>query len=217
MIGMVFVTVAQSADSGLVGWWKLDESSGDIARDSSGQGKDGRLDGNPVWTPTSGKVNGALEFDGTEDQVTVDDAGDFGITNTMSVAAWMNIPEVGRSFEYAWGYDSYDTPRLMRDGTGTTFKFCGGGISGGVSVSLGGAGWHHVVAVADGTNYILYVDGSLGGQAAYSGDIITYNNWCIGNAYGNDTRRFIGALDDVRVYNRALTQEEVQLIMDGQL
>ena len=98
------------------------------------------------------------------------------------------------------------------------FKFCGGGITGGAAAAnLGDAGWHHVVAVADGTNYSLYVDGVLGGQAPYSGDIKTYNNWCIGNAYGDDTRRFTGALDDARVYNRALTQEEIQLIMEGEL
>jgi len=207
-----------NADSSLVGWWKLDEDSGDIASDSSGQSKHGRLEGDPVWMPTGGIMNGALELDGTGDQVTVADAGDFGITNAMSVAVWMRIPQTGRPFEYAWGYDTYDTPRLMRDGTGTTFKFVGGGITGGeAGANLGDAGWHHVVAVADGVNYNLYVDGSLGGQAPYSGDIKTYNNWVIGNAYGDDARRFVGALDDMRVYNRALTQEEIQLIVEGEL
>jgi len=199
-----------------VGWWKLDEASGDIANDSSGQERHGTLEGDPVWRPLGGIMDGALEFDGAEDQVTVKDAGDFGITNAMSVAVWMKVPETGRPFEYAWGYDTYDTPRLMREGTGTVFKFVGGGTPEDGDVpraDLGSAGWHHVVAVADGTNYSIYVDGELKGQRPYLGNIKTYNNWVIGNAYGDDSRRFIGSLDDLRIYNEALTQEDIKLII----
>ncbi len=217
-IGLVLATAAQSAAPGPMGWWKLDESSGTIAHDSSGNGKDGTVEGNPIWLPTGGKVNGALQFDGAGDQVTIRNAGSFGITNLMSVAVWMKIPATGRANEYVWGYDTYDPPRLMREGTATSFKFTGGGIPGnGVQVNLGGAGWYHVVAVVDGANCKLYVNGSVAGQVPYSGKLTTFTNWRIGNAYGDDTRRFIGIIDDVRVYNRAVTKEEVQLIVEGNL
>ncbi len=51
------------ARADLVGHWKLDEGSGDVAHDSSGNGNDGNLVGNPQWV--AGKIGGALEFDGT--------------------------------------------------------------------------------------------------------------------------------------------------------
>ena len=199
------------ADPSLVGWWKLDESSGTIAADSSGQGKDGTVEGNPTWLPAGGMVDGALEFDGADDQVTVYDAGDFGITNTMSVSVWMEIVDAPRAFEYVWGYDSYPTVRLMGAGAGsTTFRFIYRADAPDIQANLGTAGWHHVVCVADGTTCFVYVDGTLANQGAQmGGDIETHTNWRIGNAYGNETRRFTGKLDDVRVYNRALPGEEI--------
>jgi hypothetical protein len=63
------VSFASMVSAELVGWWKLDETSGDIAYDSSGNGNDGTLQGDPQWV--AGKLGGALEGDGTGDYVRV--------------------------------------------------------------------------------------------------------------------------------------------------
>ena len=69
MLGLGLTSAAEAADPDLVGWWMFDESSGDTAYDSSDNGNDGTLNGDPQWA--AGYFNGALEFDGTGDYVEV--------------------------------------------------------------------------------------------------------------------------------------------------
>ena len=64
---MVLTGVAQAADPSLIGWWKLDEASGTVAHDSSGNGIDGAFTGEPQWV--EGIIGGALQFDGVDDGV----------------------------------------------------------------------------------------------------------------------------------------------------
>ena len=65
--GVVEVVVFDTLMNGLVGWWKFDETNGTIAHDSSGNGYDGNLSGGPTWS--TGKIGGALSFDGVDDWV----------------------------------------------------------------------------------------------------------------------------------------------------
>ena len=65
-------------DEALIGWWKLDENTGTIAYDSSNGGNNGTLIGNPVWQPSSGAIGGALEFNGKDDFVKIDNEPAFG-------------------------------------------------------------------------------------------------------------------------------------------
>jgi hypothetical protein len=60
-LGLVLTDLSKGADPTLVGWWKLDESEGTVAADSSGNGNDDTLHGDPQWI--TGQINGALEFD----------------------------------------------------------------------------------------------------------------------------------------------------------
>ena len=73
-----------------VGYWKLDESSGVTAADSSGNGNDGTLHGNPVWQTSGGWFDGALDFDGRGDYVRVDRPVGFDFApNSFSISAWI--------------------------------------------------------------------------------------------------------------------------------
>ena len=83
----VFATSA-NAEGKLVGWWKLDETSGTIARDLSGEGNDGTVQGNPNWA--AGYVGGALDFDGDSDYVEIANESNFDITERITVSAWVN-------------------------------------------------------------------------------------------------------------------------------
>ena len=64
VLGPLLSGVTNAADPNLVGWWRLDESSGTTAHDSSGNGNDGTLRGGTQWQPGNGQVGGALEFNG---------------------------------------------------------------------------------------------------------------------------------------------------------
>src|ERR1035437_761657 len=70
--------------SGIVGWWKLDESSGPTATDSSGNGHNGTWTNGPAYT-ASGKINGALTFTGPTEYVDVPDAGALDMAGSWAV------------------------------------------------------------------------------------------------------------------------------------
>src|SRR5437867_9798985 len=76
-----------SRTNGLVGWWKLDETEGTLASDSSGNGHNATLLNGPTWT--TGQLRGALSFDGTNDQVTCADSAALRISGDLTIAFWM--------------------------------------------------------------------------------------------------------------------------------
>src|SRR5262249_17086384 len=78
---------AGPSTNGLAGWWKLDETEGTVASDSSGNGHAGKLLNGPVWT--TGPVRGALSFDGTNDQVTCTESPALSISGDMTIAFWV--------------------------------------------------------------------------------------------------------------------------------
>jgi hypothetical protein len=193
---------------GLAAWWKFDEANGIIAYDSAGH-SDGNLVGGPVWT--SGKIGGGLSFDGINDYVNCG-SGPSNYDN-ITVSVWMKTSTYGTLVSNCYNSFSY----------GTWYALYSGGIEiGGNSSGNGYANvtfktstlnglWHHVVYTKDGTNHTIYVDGSLDQQFISNADIswnvpffigrrstsISYPSW------------FKGIIDEVRIYNRALSAEEV--------
>jgi hypothetical protein len=83
ILGLFLTTAAQAE---LMGWWKLDEGSGTTAFDSSGNGRDGTLNGDPQWV--AGWLGGALDFDGGDH---VDTGYSDDLTN-WTIAAWVKSP-----------------------------------------------------------------------------------------------------------------------------
>jgi hypothetical protein len=94
------VTLAASAEAGsLIAHWKLDETSGTIAADSSGNGNNGTLTGmDPGSDWIDGQINGALDFDGTDEPVEVPDHSSLDITGAITLCAWTNVPDLTGSF-----------------------------------------------------------------------------------------------------------------------
>ena len=94
----VEVKVSDSLQNGLVGWWKFDEGSGTVAYDSSGNGNDGNLTNGPTWA--TGKIGGALSFDGVDDYVELDN---FELGGEMSFSVWVRyfaLNEWSRVFDF---------------------------------------------------------------------------------------------------------------------
>ena len=80
---------AGMARADLIGWWTFNEGAGTTVADSSGNGHNGAINGNPVWA--AGKLGGALQFDGTGDYVMCDVLTlDTAVTGGMTVCGWLN-------------------------------------------------------------------------------------------------------------------------------
>jgi hypothetical protein len=207
------------AEPNLVAHWKLDEAVGTVALDSSGYGNHGILIGDPCWV--TGRVSGAILFDGDGDYVYCSNSPSFDITNQITVAAWVNITTVpvhwasiATKGDSAWRISTFEGQRKFH------FALTGppdyARVDGSTEVSAGE--WHHVVGTYDGANIRLYVDGveDPNSPQSYSGLISTNNyNVCIGENSEMPGRYWNGHIDDVRIYNRALSAEEVRTLFDS--
>ena len=198
----------------LVAYWKLDEEEGDIAYDSTGDNY-GTLSGNPTWQPDSGQVAGALQFDGTDDYVSTRNVLDPKLVD-FSVFVWTKGGSPGQviisqksSFGGSggtWlGTDASDG-RLM---TALTSPTAGPLESESVITD---DQWHHIGFVWDGSIRQLYVDGT---QVAKDAGTMTALKPSTGGLYIGVAKDrapasfFSGLIDDVRIYDIALTAEEI--------
>ena len=220
VLGLVLTSVAK-AD--LVGWWKFDEGSGTTAHDSSGNGNDGTLYNMTGNEWTNGIVGGALEFDGTDHYVSVPNSSGLQFTSALTMAGWIkgdswgsgtNVDIIARKGE--GNPNNYQL--AIADGLATLHfdEGDGGGYRGDTLLNTGQ--WYHVAATWDGTTVRIYVDGVLDNAPpdSHGGPIGTDTRpFYMGGRSGSDL--FDGTLDDIRVYSRALTAEEIQLIMKGPL
>jgi len=163
---------------------------------------------------------GGLWFDGVDDYVRVPHSPSLDITNAITIAAWvyptslLSLAPRIVSKETGAGTNSYNLLILSSD---RTFRFYTGGASrvGGGTVTL--HAWQHVAVTWDSVSQLprLYVNGSLVATgAAYSGPIpSTTYDVLIGNNPTNE-RQFHGIIDDVRIYNRALSDDEIKAIYE---
>jgi regulation of enolase protein 1 (concanavalin A-like superfamily) len=219
---MPFVPIA---DPNLVGWWQLDESEGTRAVDSSGYYYHGTLMNGPLWAV--GQIEGALQFDGVDDYVDLPVGQLISTLDRSTLAVWVNFtnPEGGvlrpifnfglDTDNYAYLSPRFDTAGSLHVGivnveSGTTDLNATTGTL--------ATGWHHVAVVIEPTNLQIYLDGQSVGStvplAVLSDFGVTTDNWLGRPQWPNDAY-FSGSLDDFRIYNKVLTQDEIILIMRG--
>jgi len=220
VLGLILTSLAKAADPDLVGYWKLDETSGTTAYDASGNGQDGTLNGDPQWV--AGILGGALEFDGDGDYVDIGNDPIFNITGQITVACWIKVSQftIGWQAIFTMGDDSW---RLQRQTTTDNLCWACSGVTGTPGdwwlygdVNVNDGEWHHTVGVYDGSKHYLYVDGELDAFKEASGttNISSYPVMIGANAQQSG-REFEGIMDDVRVYKRALTEAEILGVMSG--
>lgn len=206
-------------------WYKFDENTGSTTYDSSGNGyTNDALNG---ATYTTGKYSYALNFDGTNDYVTIPDTSSAGIdvgdtTSSYSVSAWFKTSTnfsasatlVAKDngsgvYPYALQINSSEQPCLVMN-DGSTRTLCG-------SSNVSDGSWHLMTAVRDvsADTLTLYIDGQ---RVNYMTDPTTatmQNNdktsiGCSGTSYSaND---YTGQIDDVQIYNYPLTATQVKLL-----
>jgi hypothetical protein len=200
-----------------VGWWKFDETSGTTAADSSGNGLNGTLTNGPVWT--GGKLNNCLSFDATDDYVNIGNPAQLQITGAMTVAAWVYvdtftsngrvIAKQGGSSNRCWSLsvESADSKAQFAIATNSTTLVS---IKSAAVIPTGQ--WVHLTGVYEpGVALRMYVDKTLSNSNTTSIPASQYNN----SLNVNLGRRpdascyWDGKLDDVRVYNVALTATQI--------
>jgi hypothetical protein len=219
---LVDVNTTWSTD-GLVGWWKFDETSGTVAYDSSGNGNDGILINGPIWH--SGKIGGALSFDGSNDRVKLPYTIFDGFVNS-TFALWFlenqnntdhhhffSAATTSNSNRFLLGLNSSGKLNYHDDATNDISR-----ITYQYSEAL--VDWCYIVLVRSMTGSSLYIDGNLKANVSYTNSnltIVQNGLWLGGDQDSvgggwSSTQQLNGLLDDVRIYNRALSAEEVQTL-----
>ncbi|MFC1604601.1 kelch repeat-containing protein [Planctomycetota bacterium] len=195
--------------------WKLDETAGDIAYDSVGD-HDSTLNGNPFWQPAGGMYAGALEFDGIDDYVETDFILD-PAKGSLSAFAWIYSGAPGQviisqtgDFGGTWlGIDPSEGKLI----TGFSDIYFGVLVS---ETVITDGQWHHVGLVydLDFLHRLLYVDGVLVAEdATVVSGMPSDGGLYIGASKDLDSTSFFsGFIDDVRIYKKALTAEEIEAL-----
>jgi hypothetical protein len=227
---------------GPVAWWKFDECQNTTANDSAGNSLSGTItisgsgSQTSVGTCTSsgawyngvaGKRNYSMNFDGTDDYVTMGDPAsgllDFG-SSDFSIGYWIKTSK-GTRFDMVQkgsgtgGNSSYGI--YWDPSSGLNFHTDNG--SGGnsdvatTSVTINDGNWHHILAIRSGTNMYLYLDGQLRATATglTTRSIASSQNFCLAK-HCQDNNYFVnGQMDDVRVYHYALSATQAKTLFSN--
>ncbi len=199
--------------SGLIGYWKLDETA-TPSLDSSGSGGSGTWNGNTA--AVTGKFGNAGTFDGTGDYVNVPNATATELSAAVTMSAWIKTSTSGGTIiSKVWGQVGANYPGYSiglgsgAHGSGNCSSGIAGiWIGGGTNIwvcgstSLIDGAWHHVVGTYDGTTANIYVDTVLEGSGARTNGVNINVDTTIGDA-------FTGEIDEARIYHRALNNSEV--------
>jgi glucose/arabinose dehydrogenase/PKD repeat protein len=218
------VTVADTGIGGQVGAWSFNEGTGATAGDASGQNNPGTLQGGPVWT-SAGKYGGALTFDGVNDFVSIPDANGLDLTTGMTLSAWVRPTALDnwrqvvlKERPNGLSYGLYATGATGNRPNGTIVV---GGVDREVNApaanALAADTWTHLAVSYDGSTMRIYVNGTQVATRAQTGAAATSSNALMigGNAVWGEW--FAGQIDDVRVFNRALSAAEVLTVRDTPL
>jgi hypothetical protein len=208
VLGLVLTRVASAADPNLVGWWKLDEGQGQTAYDSAGS-NDGTIYG-ATWT--TGKLGGALEFDGDGDYVNTNDAFNY---NALTVSAWVYIATNPNAYRAVVSNDDGSNGFYLgiQPGGYWISYLRASGARGGLTTSIDVGKWTHLVLTWDGTTHTFYRNGVFVDDEVDSPGTMTADVY-IGDSPGY-ANNIDGAIDDVRIFDRALSEEEIQAVMLG--
>jgi len=221
---VLVLAVVNDASADLVGYWKFDEGSGDIAVDLSGYGNDGTING-ATWT--TGKFGPALNFDGVDDDVDCGNDESLNITGEITIALWMKPSVAGEGGSNVgpvckaeaspgWSWQlRYNAPG---GGNYMGFQFNGdpeGSTWVSVQQNLLPGEWYHIAGIFDGTNMICYLDGveternTISAISGYSCRFfIGQDGW---------DNIFNGVVDELRIYNHALSAVELLGAMAGEV
>ena len=214
LLGLLSLPALGDVDETLVLCLSFDEGQGDIAHDSSSYGFHAKVSG-ATWV--DGKFGKALRFDGQDDFVSVGDAPELRLLEGGTVMAWIYLEGQGTS---VW-------PRIVAKelktnssggyhmpidwGKGRLLRFViDGGAGNSVGDPLDFEKWYHVAVAFDGENLRFYINGEKVAEVPQEKPLPdTEAELWIGNSPAGD-RPFQGIIDEVRIWSRALGDDEIR-------
>jgi hypothetical protein len=213
-LGQIFVSPVNL--SNLVLYLTFDEGNGNIVYDYSGNKNNGTLVNGPTWV--DGKFGKALSFDGVNDYVEIPDAPSLQITSAITISAWLKFPvgvASGKGVVQKYPFQDYDYmlylsslgyPSIyIKNPAGTAF-------STGYYVNHRDNNWHHWVGTFDGRYLKIYVDGILRNTTDTGGTTIRVTSGQPLHIMHEWSGYLNGTIDEVRIYNRALSEEEIKFL-----
>jgi glucose/arabinose dehydrogenase len=213
----VSVTVSNTQNPGLVAAYSFDEGAGTTAGDSSGQANLATLNNGVAWV--AGKNGRAASFDGLDDYISIPNTASTNISgNALTLSMWINPQPssdsvvVGKFWNTTMSSPYYQYGLELRGGNQTDFYI---GTPTGALVAASGTTlpfnqWSYLAITFDGAQVKTYVNGTLVNTQALSATITARGNPMRVGADASTTQFYKGALDDLRIYNRALTPAQVQ-------
>lgn len=202
-------TVAAPFVTSLVGHWPMDENLGSSVADSSGYDNDALLLNGGAWE--AGVIGAALELDGQNDWMLVADPGStwvLDLQTALTITAWVKPATVGSPMKFVTKDNIYEL-QLGHAGSGRyslRLNNAGGGAG---TTSIAAGQWQHLVASWDGDVVRYYYNGQPDGSSTFHATLNSNDNDVGIGARPPGTAPLSGTIDDVRIYNGALTDEQV--------
>lgn len=239
IIAVLFCSIAvASLQDGLIVYYPFDEANGETASDESKNDNDAKLTGSASWEPNGGKIGGALKLDGTNSSAEDDDGGDYinGL-DAFSVSVWVKSDSTPHDRGIFHGIDPTGPDvifTLRYDSAGFVFKAGTNLIKAGITVSgavqdyesksnVQTTDWQHLVLTwSSGEQLSLYIDSILDepvhNKAAVEGGISGASKFIVGRgAKDGAALGWPGLIDDFRLYNRILEENEIAELASGVL
>lgn len=216
ILGLIY---PRTADAILVGYWDFNEDPGLVAHDSSSFGNNGDLNSVGLsWI--TGKYGTGLEFVGNPDgRVVVPDSNSLDLTNAFTIMAWVKPSDFNNTGNPLVVVSKYTHPNSMifnlktaNDSSGF-WEFDATQANLWSQTAIQPDEWQHLAVTYDGTRMKLYFDGNLEDTVDAIGNLnVDDNPVIIGgqNCTSNCRDPFRGVIDEVRIYNNALAQAEIQ-------
>ena len=202
---------------GLLGYWKLDETSGN-AVDSSGNGYTG-TSSNITYT-ASGKIGRCYTFNGSTSNINFGDV--ISPATGITLTAWVKTTSLPASegaiiykASYATNWCGY---RLTVYSTGTVGFFLGDNTGNYLDITFGttvlNGNWHFIGGTWDGTNAYIYLDDTRRTVTSWTGPI-AYTSVNLYSGYNGSSMLYQGDIDEAGIWNKALTQDNMLLLFDS--
>ncbi len=203
-------------------WWRLNESTGTIADDATGRAQDGTTQGDAIWT--NGLAGNALGLDGVDDGVLVGTSAaligstDFAVSVLVKINPGSPLCTVIQQREPGASAHQGQYQLNVNSNGSVSFMVYNNSVYQfdlTTSTTVNDGQWHHLAAVRSGVNGLIYVDGVQAATGAGTIQPLASHAVSIGYDNRDGDKYFSGLIDDVRVYERALSAGEVDALRDA--
>lgn len=201
LCAVMISAVSSRAADGPVAEWMFDEGSGNVVKDMTGNGNDGKING-ATWVKQGDGY--AMSFDGLDDVIDCGVGSTLDISGNLTLQAWIRPTDMGWAGACVVG-KSYNQYQLLYSTRGLCWFYVGQG-SNSVGNKLALNQWWHVTGTYDGDRRRIYINGRLAGSAKSPAPKPGKVSFIMGGLSG---KFFQGQVDNVRVYDRAISEEEM--------